>query len=41
MADNFYAAILPLALGGLLLTFFTAKPMHATRKGSRRTRMLN
>jgi hypothetical protein len=33
MADNFYAAVLPLALGGLLLTFFTAKLRHATWTG--------
>ena len=33
MADNFYAAILPLALGGLLLTLFTAKLGHATWTG--------
>lgn len=33
MADNFYAAVLPLALGGLLLTLFTAKPWHATWTG--------
>lgn len=33
MADNFYAAILPLVLGGLLLTLFTGKPMHATWTG--------
>ena len=33
MADTFYAAILPLALGGLLLTLFTAKPAHATWTG--------
>lgn len=29
MADNFYAAVLPLALGGLLLTLFTANSWHA------------
>jgi hypothetical protein len=33
MADNFYAAILPLALGGLLLTLFTAKTLHAAWTG--------
>lgn len=33
MADTFYAAVLPLALGGLLLTLFTAKLMHATWTG--------
>jgi hypothetical protein len=33
IADNFYAAILPLALGGLLLTLFTAKLTHATWTG--------
>jgi hypothetical protein len=33
MADNFYAALLPLALGGLLLTLFTAKPGHAAWTG--------
>jgi hypothetical protein len=33
MADTFYAAMLPLALGGLLLTLFTAKLMHATWTG--------
>jgi hypothetical protein len=33
MADNFYAAILPLALGGLLLTLVTAKPSHAVWTG--------
>jgi hypothetical protein len=33
MADNFYAAVLPLALGGLLLTLFTAKPSHAIWTG--------
>ena len=33
MADTFYAAILPLALGGLLLTLFTAKLMHAMWTG--------
>jgi hypothetical protein len=33
MADNFYAAVLPLALGGLLLTLFTAKLRHATWTG--------
>lgn len=33
MADTFYAAVLPLALGGLLLTLVTAKLMHATWTG--------
>jgi hypothetical protein len=33
MADNFYAAILPLALGGLLVTLFTANPWHAIWTG--------
>jgi len=33
MADNFYAAVLPLALGGLLLTLLTAKLAHATWTG--------
>jgi len=33
MADNFYAGVLPLALGGLLLTLFTAKPIHALWTG--------
>ncbi|MEY2528125.1 MAG: hypothetical protein QOJ05_215, partial [Verrucomicrobiota bacterium] len=33
MADNFYAAFLPLALGGLLLTLFTANPWHASWTG--------
>jgi hypothetical protein len=33
MADNFYAAVLPLALGGLLLTLFTANPRHAIWTG--------
>jgi hypothetical protein len=33
MADNFYAAVLPLALGGLLLTLFTAKLGHAIWTG--------
>ncbi|MEY2488825.1 MAG: hypothetical protein QOC70_767 [Verrucomicrobiota bacterium] len=33
MADNFYAAILPLALGGFLLTLFSAKLTHATWTG--------
>jgi len=28
MADNFYAAVLPLALGGLMLTLFTANPWN-------------
>src|SRR3981081_2314151 len=33
MADNFYAAVLPLALGGFLLTLLTAKTIHATWTG--------
>jgi hypothetical protein len=33
MADNFYAAVLPLALGGLLVTLFTAKLGHAIWTG--------
>src|SRR5205085_1954939 len=33
MADNFYAAVLPLALAGLLLTLFTAKSRHAIWTG--------
>jgi hypothetical protein len=33
MADNFYAAVLPLALGGLLLTLFTANSWHAIWTG--------
>jgi hypothetical protein len=33
MADNFYAAVLPLALGGLLLTLLTARPIHAAWTG--------
>lgn len=33
MADNFYAAVLPLALGGLVLTLFTAKTWHAAWTG--------
>lgn len=33
MADNLYAAVLPLALGGLLLTLFTAKLGHAIWTG--------
>lgn len=33
MADSFYAAILPLTLGGLLLTLFTAKVRHALWTG--------
>lgn len=33
MADNFYAAVLPLALGGLLLTLFTANSWHAAWTG--------
>ncbi len=34
MADTFYAAVLPLALGGLLLTLFTANPWHALWTGT-------
>jgi hypothetical protein len=34
MADNFYAAVLPLALGGLLLTLLTAKLWHAAWTGT-------
>ena len=34
MSDNFYAAMLPLALGGLLLTLFTRKPGHALWTGA-------
>jgi hypothetical protein len=33
MADNFYAAVLPLAIGGLLLTLLTAKSSHAMWTG--------
>ena len=33
MADNFYAAVLPLALGGLLLTLLTGNLMHSTWTG--------
>lgn len=33
MADNFYAAVLPLALGGLLLTLLTARLIHASWTG--------
>jgi len=33
MADTFYAAILPLALGGLLLTLFTKKVIHPIWSG--------
>lgn len=33
MADTFYAAVLPLALGGLLMTLFTGKLLHATWTG--------
>jgi hypothetical protein len=33
MADTFYAAMLPLALGGLLVTLFTGKLLHATWTG--------
>jgi hypothetical protein len=33
MSDSFYAGVLPLALGGLLLTLFTGKPVHATWTG--------
>lgn len=33
MSDSYYAAILPLALGGLLLTLFTARLTHAIWTG--------
>ena len=33
MADTFYAAVLPLALGGLLLTLLTGRLLHATWTG--------
>lgn len=33
MADAFYAAVLPLVLGGLLMTLFTGKLLHATWTG--------
>jgi hypothetical protein len=33
MADSFYAAVLPLTLGGLLLTLFTARLRHAIWTG--------
>lgn len=33
MTDSFYAAVLPLALGGLLLTLFTARLPHAIWTG--------
>jgi hypothetical protein len=33
MSDSFYAGVLPLALGGLLLTLFTGKPGHAIWTG--------
>lgn len=33
LADTFYAAVLPLALGGFLLTLLTAKLSHATWTG--------
>jgi hypothetical protein len=33
MADTFYAAVLPLALGGLLMTLSTGKLLHATWTG--------
>lgn len=33
MADSFYAAVLPLALGGLFLTLFTARLPHAIWTG--------
>ncbi len=33
MADTYYAALLPLVLGGLLLTLLTAKPIHAMWTG--------
>src|SRR5947207_13893650 len=34
MSDSFYAAILPLALGGSLLTLFTRKFFHAAWTGA-------
>lgn len=34
MSDSFYAAVLPLALGGLLLTLFTRKIVHAVWTGA-------
>ncbi len=34
MSDSFYAGVLPLALGGLLLTLFTGKPGHAIWTGA-------
>jgi hypothetical protein len=34
MSDNFYSAILPLAVGGLLLTLFNRKPWHALWTGA-------
>lgn len=34
MSDNFYTAILPLALGGLLLTLFTRRLVHAVWTGA-------
>lgn len=33
MSDSFYAGVLPLALGGLLLTLFSGKPGHAIWTG--------
>jgi hypothetical protein len=33
MSDSFYAGVLPLALGGLILTLFTRKPGHAIWTG--------
>jgi hypothetical protein len=33
MSDSFYAGVLPLALGGLVLTLFTGKPGHAIWTG--------
>lgn len=33
MSDSFYAAVLPLVVGGLLLTLFTANVIHATWTG--------
>src|SRR4051812_9346334 len=33
MSDSFYAGVLPLAVGGLILTLFTRKPGHAIWTG--------
>lgn len=33
MSDTLYAAILPLSIGGLLMTLFTAKPIHSIWTG--------